>query len=154
MSKSILSAEEIQKILPHRYPFQLLDRVIERSVGPNPPSREGGHAVAIKNVTINEQFFQGHFPGRPIMPGVLIVEAMAQASALSCYRDGEKAMSVMIASIEKVKFRRPVVPGDQLRLVAKVKRDRGKMILFGCEAFVDDQLAAQADILAHVVTNM
>lgn len=113
-TKTVLDIHDIQKILPHRYPFLLIDRVLEL--------QRKDHIVAIKNVTINEPFFMGHFPGLPIMPGVLIVEAIAQAGgALLLTEVEDRSNKVMVfTGIERAKFRRPVSPGDQLRLEVKM----------------------------------
>lgn len=148
--ETVLTSEEIRKILPHRYPFLLVDRLIAFQEGPNPDSRFGRKATGIKNVTINEQFFAGHFPHRAIMPGVLIIEAMAQTGALACFRKTDPGMDVAIASIKDAKFRKPVVPGDTLLMTAEIKKDRGQMILLQCEAFVENQKVAEAEILASV----
>ena len=108
--------DRIQQLLPHRYPFLLVDRVLEAA-------EDGTHLVAIKNVTVNEPFFQGHFPGKPIMPGVLHVEAIAQACGLMCLSatttdatGGAKVYDTILASVENAKFRRMIVPGDQMRI--------------------------------------
>lgn len=133
----------IQDLLPHRYPFLLVDRVVE--IDP------GNKAVGIKNVTINEGFFQGHFPGNPIMPGVLIIEAMAQlAGVLAFNSGGNKGTSVYFMSIEKAKFRRPVVPGDQLRLEVSIHQHRGNVWKFAGNALVEEKIAAEAEFTAMV----
>jgi 3-hydroxyacyl-[acyl-carrier-protein] dehydratase len=135
----------IQNLLPHRYPFLLVDRVIE--IDP------GKKAVGIKNVTINEEFFQGHFPGNPIMPGVLIIEAMAQLAGVLAFDSGaNKGTSVYFMSIEKAKFRRPVVPGDQLRMEITVSQHRGNVWKFSGSAVVEEKVAAEAEFTA-MVTN-
>ena len=140
-----LDIHGIKKILPHRYPFLLVDRVIE--------AKPGESLVAIKNVTINEPFFNGHFPSNPVMPGVLIVEALAQAGALlvnvSQAANGESLANkyLYLAGIDKARFRRTVVPGDQLRLEAEVvsmRRSSCKMI---GRATVDGKLAASGEML-------
>ena len=132
----VLSSEQIQGLLPHRYPFALVDRVIEHV--------PGKRAVALKNVTLNEPQFQGHFPGRPLMPGVLIVEAMAQVGGL-------KGLFVF-AGIDGVRFRKPVVPGDQLRITCDLlsfKRRRfGKV---HAQASVDGELVCSGDLLFSLV---
>lgn len=133
---------EIMKKLPHRYPFLLVDRIID--IQPN-VSISG-----IKNVTINEPFFQGHFPGQPIMPGVLMVEAMAQVAGVLAFSSGIEAKSVFFMSIEKAKFRRPVVPGDQLKIEIKVLHQRGNVWKFSGEAKVDDKTASEAEFTAMV----
>jgi 3-hydroxyacyl-[acyl-carrier-protein] dehydratase len=133
----------IQNFLPHRYPFLLVDRVIE--IDP------GKKAVGIKNVTINEEFFQGHFPGNPIMPGVLIIEAMAQLAGVLAFNSGAtKGTSVYFLSIEKAKFRRPVVPGDQIKLEITVSQHRGNVWKFSGSAVVDEKVAAEAEFTAMV----
>jgi 3-hydroxyacyl-[acyl-carrier-protein] dehydratase len=142
---------KIKEVLPHRYPFLLLDRVLSVTAGPDNSSRRGRRAKALKNVSVNEMFFNGHFPESPIMPGVLIIEALAQCGAMACYRTGDPAMQFVIARLDSAKFRRPVIPGDQLMMEAEVVRDRGKMIQISTRATVDGDLAAEAEILAHVV---
>lgn len=146
-----LGAAELLEFMPHRYPFLLIDRVLEVHEGPTPPSRVGRRSVALKNVTINEQFFNGHFPGRPIMPGVLVVEAMAQAGCVAFRRSTDEEMEVAIASIRDARFRRPVVPGDSLRLTAEIIKDRGQMLVIACKAEVEGKLVAEAEILASIV---
>jgi 3-hydroxyacyl-[acyl-carrier-protein] dehydratase len=144
-SQKILSVEDIHRLLPHRYPFSLVDRII-RYV----PEKL---AVGIKNVTFNEPHFQGHFPGRPIMPGVLIVEAMAQVGGVVLTQMPDLPEGLfMFAGIDKVRFRRPVVPGDQLIMTVEllsVKRRRfGKM---QGRAEVDGQLAAEGELMFSLV---
>jgi 3-hydroxyacyl-[acyl-carrier-protein] dehydratase len=135
----MLEAEAIQKILPHRYPFLLVDRVLE-------VMSDG--AIGIKNVTINEPFFQGHFPGRPIMPGVLIIEALAQVGAVAILsRQENKDKLALFAGLDKVRFKRPVVPGDVLRLEVTLERMRGPVGRGRGEATVDGELAAKAEFL-------
>jgi 3-hydroxyacyl-[acyl-carrier-protein] dehydratase len=143
--KSVLTAEEIQKLLPHRYPFFLVDRIVEYV--------PGERAVGIKNVSFNEPHFQGHFPGRPIMPGVLIVEAMAQVGGVVLTQMLESDGGLFVfAGIDKVRFRRQVVPGDQLVMTVEllcVKRRRfGKM---QGRAEVDGQLAAEGELIFSLV---
>jgi 3-hydroxyacyl-[acyl-carrier-protein] dehydratase len=139
----MMDVMEIQKLLPHRYPFLLVDRIIK--LEPN----KG--AVGIKNVTINEPFFQGHFPGNPIMPGVLLVEAMAQVAGVLAFGSGVEGDAVYFMSVEKAKFRRPVVPGDQVKLDIKVLQQRGNVWKFSGEAIVDDKVAAESEFTAMVV---
>lgn len=138
------AVEEIQALLPHRYPFALVDRIIEYV--------PGQRAVGIKNVTFNEPQFQGHFPGRPIMPGVLIVEAMAQVGGIVLTQIPGVSGLCMFAGIDKVRFRRPVVPGDQLIMTVElmtIKRLRfGKM---QARAEVDGQLACEGELMFSVV---
>jgi len=143
--RSALESVDIQRIIPHRYPFLLIDRIIEL--------RRRERIVAIKNVTINEPFFQGHFPGHPIMPGVLVVEAMAQAGALLLLTEIEDRDSklMLFTGIERARFRKPVVPGDQLRIAVEVtafRRTAGKM---RGEAYVGDKLACEASLTCQVV---
>lgn len=136
----MLTATEIQEVIPHRYPMLLVDRIIELE----PLKR----AVGIKNVTINEQFFQGHFPEHPVMPGVLILEAMAQVGGVAMlYPDENRGKLAFFAGMDRVKFRRPVVPGDQLKMVAEIIKIRGGMGKIWVQSFVDDQLAAEGEFL-------
>ena len=138
----MISVTEIMKILPHRYPFLLVDRIIELEPGVS--------ATGIKNVTINEPFFMGHFPDQPIMPGVLLVEAMAQVAGVMAFRSGVEGKSVYFLSIDKVKFRRPVVPGDQVKLNIKVLKQRGNVWKFAGTAAVDGKLVSEAEFTAMV----
>ncbi|NJR13012.1 MAG: 3-hydroxyacyl-ACP dehydratase FabZ [Phyllobacteriaceae bacterium] len=146
-----LEAADIQKILanlPHRYPLLLVDRI--RDI-------EGDRkAVGIKNVTINEPHFQGHFPGRPIMPGVLIVEAMAQtAGAITIMAaKSEQPSTVFFMTIDNCKFRKPVVPGDQLELHVELVKRRGPTSRFTCKGIVDGQLVAEAELMAMIGGNI
>lgn len=137
-----MEISEIREYLPHRYPFLLVDRVLELNPGES--------IVAIKNVTINEPFFNGHFPQLPVMPGVLIVEAMAQAAGILGFKTLNKKPAdgslYLFAGADKVKFKRQVVPGDQLVLKVDYVSDRRNIWKFECKAFVDDQLAAAASI--------
>jgi beta-hydroxyacyl-ACP dehydratase FabZ len=131
--------------LPHRYPFLLVDRIIEV---------EGtARVVGIKNVTINEPFFQGHFPGHPIMPGVLIVEAMAQTGGVLLLDAIENPQDkvVYFMSLDGVKFRRPVVPGDQLRMEVEVLQNRGRTVRLKGTALVDGAVVAEAEMMARIV---
>lgn len=134
-----IEADEIEAIIPHRYPFLLLDRVIE--------IEEGRHAVAIKNVTANEWFFEGHFPGKKVMPGVLIVEALAQVAAVTMLKGVAAAgKSPLFGGIENMRFRKPVVPGDQLRLEFTLEKIRGPIGKGQVRATVDGKLAAEGTI--------
>ena len=138
----------IMKLLAHRYPFLLIDRVIE--VVP------GDKITALKNVTNNEPFFQGHFPGRPIMPGVLIVEAMAQAGGILAYLTGsteQRSRLIYFMGMDKVRFRKPVVPGDQILFNAKIIKFRSKAAKMSGIATVDDQLVAEAELMASFGEN-
>lgn len=138
--------QEILEFLPHRYPFLLIDRIIEFE-----PTKR---LVAIKNVTINEPFFQGHFPGYPIMPGVLVVEAMAQAGGIIMAHELEDRDSklVVFTGIERAKFRRPVAPGDQLRIEVDVLSFRSRAGKIEGRATVDGKLACEATLTCAVVT--
>jgi len=139
----MMDIKEIHKFLPHRYPFLLVDRILEI----NP----GKKATGIKNVTCNEEFFQGHFPGNPIMPGVLMIEAMAQVAGLLAFRSGATVgKSVYFMSIERAKFRKPVVPGDQLKLEVTILQQRGNVWKFSGNASVEDKVAAEAEFTAMV----
>lgn len=140
----MMNINEIMQYLPHRYPFLLVDRIIDLQPGKS--------ITGIKNVTFNEPFFQGHFPGQPIMPGVLIIEAMAQVAGIAAFSSGMEGKAVYFMSIEKAKFRRPVVPGDQLRLEIKVLQQRGNVWKFSGAATVEGKLASEADFTA-MVTN-
>ena len=137
-----LDIHEVMELLPHRYPFLLIDRVMEME--------SGSHLSAIKNVTINEPFFQGHFPGQPVMPGVLILEAMAQATGLLAFSDmGEahKSKLYMLVGIDKSRFRGQVVPGDQLELNIRLKRSMRGIGIYACEARVDGNIVADAEMM-------
>ncbi len=140
-----INIQEIMGFLPHRYPFLLLDRIVE--------FEPGTRLVAIKNVTMNEPFFQGHFPGYPLMPGVLIVEAMAQAGGVIMMHslpDRDKKL-VVFTGIETAKFRRPVTPGDQLRIEVEVISMRTRLGRITGKAFVDGKLCCEATLACSVV---
>ncbi|MBI5694813.1 MAG: 3-hydroxyacyl-ACP dehydratase FabZ [Nitrospirae bacterium] len=137
----MLDINEIQNLLPHRYPFLMVDRVLEIEPGKS--------IVALKNVSINEPFFQGHFPGRPIMPGVLMVEAMAQVGGLLVRKSVEADDNlVYFMSVEKAKFRKPVVPGDQLRFEVEALQNRGKVWKFKGVAKVDGKVVCESEFMA------
>jgi 3-hydroxyacyl-[acyl-carrier-protein] dehydratase len=140
----LVSITEIQNIIVHRYPFLLVDRIDEIE----PMKR----AVGIKNVTINEPFFQGHFPGIPIMPGILIIEAMSQVGGIAIlYPDEYRGTLAYTVGIEKVRFRENVVPGDQLRMVAEVIRVRSNMAKIWAQAFVDDKIVTEGEVLFALI---
>jgi 3-hydroxyacyl-[acyl-carrier-protein] dehydratase len=138
-----MNIAQIMNYLPHRYPFLLVDKILELT-----PEE----VVGLKNVTINEPFFQGHFPGQPIMPGVLIIEALAQAGgilALALVPD-LRGKPIYFTGMDKVRFRKPVRPGDQLILKLKILRRRGPMFKMSAEAYVGDQLVAEAELMATI----
>ncbi|MCP4666780.1 MAG: 3-hydroxyacyl-ACP dehydratase FabZ [Deltaproteobacteria bacterium] len=140
-----LTYEDIIEILPHRYPFLLVDRIIEMELGKR--------VTGIKNVTANEPFFQGHFPGNPIMPGVLIVEAMAQVGGVLArlsFPESQDKEKVFFVSIDKVKFRKPVVPGDQILFELTALRTGSRIWKMGGKAFVDKSLVAEAELVASI----
>ena len=138
---------ELMKLLPHRYPFLMIDRIVEIDGDDS--------AIGVKNVTINEPHFQGHFPDQPVMPGVLIVEAMAQTAGAICIRlvGASKPSLVYFLTIDNAKFRKPVVPGDQLRIHVKKIKKRGNLLKFACEGLVDGAKVAEAEISAMMVEN-
>jgi len=143
-----LDVTAIMRLLPHRYPFLLVDRVIEFS---------GESCRAIKNVTINEPFFVGHFPGHPVMPGVLILEAMAQTAAVhACLKLGKQAgeQAFYLVSMDKARFRKPVVPGDQLVLTTSLLRGRGRIWKFRGEVHVAGQLVSEAEFMATLPSTL
>lgn len=149
-SKSVYEISDILRILPHRFPFLLVDRVevLERDL--KAKNRVGWKIRAIKNVTFNEPFFPGHFPHRPVMPGVLQIEAMAQAGCLAVVDPDGPEMDVAIAGINDARFRRPVVPGDRLVLEAEIIKDRGQIMVLKCQMHVDGELAAETEMIAKV----
>lgn len=149
MQETVYDVRKIASMLPHRYPFLLVDRVISVTDSGR-ESRVGKKAVGIKCVTFNEPHFMGHFPDLPIMPGVLQLEAMAQLAALSYYREGDPERDFMIASMQDARFRRPVVPGDVLHISSEILKDRGNMVLVATQCHVSGELVAEAKILAHV----
>ncbi len=141
-SETVMDVTEISRFLAHRYPFLLVDRVTQLTPGES--------ITAIKNVTINEPFFNGHFPGQPIMPGVLIIEAMAQATGLLGFRtlseEPRPDLLYVLAGIDKAKFKKQVVPGDQLILTAEILRHKGSVWIYQAEARVDGKIIASAEI--------
>lgn len=144
----VIELEEILKLIPHRYPMLLIDRVMDVELGHK--------AVGIKNVSSNEWYFQGHFPGKPILPGVLIVEAMAQTAAvLVCKTLGEHCSGKLVyfMSVDEARFRRPVVPGDVMHLKVEKDRSRGNVWKFKGEAWVNGALASEAIFSAMIADN-
>jgi len=143
----MLSIQDVMNLLPHRYPFLLIDRILE--------FEPGKRVVGLKNVTINEPFFQGHFPGHPIMPGVLLLEAMAQTGgvlALKSIPEEEVKKKVLyFMSIDKAKFRKPVTPGDQVRFELDMIRERGAVKSFKAVATVDGAVVAESEMMAMIV---
>ncbi len=140
-----MNVEEIQKILPHRYPVLLVDRIIDLELGKR--------IVGLKNVTANEPFFQGHFPGRPILPGVLIVEAVAQVGGILALLSTPEHLgkpSVFLMGLDKIRFRQPVVPGDQLRFEVETLRGGNKFWKMRGQAYVGDTLVAEGEVMAAV----
>jgi 3-hydroxyacyl-[acyl-carrier-protein] dehydratase len=144
----VIDSREIQTYLPHRYPFLFVDRIIELE--------KDKRAVGLKNVTVNEPFFMGHFPARPVMPAVLILEAMAQVAAVLAFYSlgGCRDHVPLFTGIDKAKFRTPVVPGDQLRMELEVTRRRGDRVwVFAGSATVNGKLVAEAELQAMMITN-
>ncbi|GAA4661223.1 3-hydroxyacyl-ACP dehydratase FabZ [Bartonella pachyuromydis] len=137
--------EKLLSILPHRYPFLLIDRIVDID--------DGQKAIGIKNITINEPHFMGHFPAKPVMPGVLILEAMAQtAGAISLLKLGNKKTNlVYLMTVDNAKFRKPVVPGDQLKIYVQLLKERAGMRRFSCIAKVEDVRVAEAEIAAMII---
>lgn len=142
-----LNINDIFKILPHQHPFLLVDRVLEIIPSAN-GGRVGRKVKALKNVTFNEPFFPGHFPGNPVMPGVLILEAMAQVGAIGHHLDDDPEMSFLFAGIEKAKFKRPVIPGDTLVMTCEIVAEKSKMNKLTCVARVNDDVVAEATFWA------
>lgn len=139
---AVMETSDILKIIPHRYPFMLVDRILEFD-------RENKRIVGVKNLTYNELFFQGHFPGEPVMPGVLQLEAMAQVAGVmmnSILEDSEGKVAYFVA-VNNAKFRRIVKPGDQLRMEIEATRVRTRMTTIHGKAYVDDELACEADLM-------
>ncbi|MBC7349188.1 MAG: 3-hydroxyacyl-ACP dehydratase FabZ [Candidatus Aminicenantes bacterium] len=140
-----MKAEQIEKWLPHRYPFLLVDRVLELNPGQS--------ILALKNVTYNEPFFTGHFPGLKLMPGVLIIEALAQAGGILLYHslpDPESVVMVM-SKVEEAKFRKPVVPGDQLKLSVQLLRQKAGFYYFSAQALVEGEVVAEGRLTAGLM---
>ncbi len=144
--QGVVAIERIMEMIPHRYPFLMIDKVIEMV--------PGEYAVGVKNVSINEHHFQGHFPGKPVMPGVLIIEAMAQTSAVLVVETLGKASEgklVYFMSIDEARFRKPVVPGDALHIRVEKQQSRKNVWKFACTATVDGARVADAVICAMIL---
>ncbi len=141
----MLSITDIMNLIPHRYPFIMIDRIVELV-----PDK---YCVAIKNVTINEPFFQGHFPGQPVMPGVLILESMAQAGAFLVLNSVEDPMkkNMFFSAVEKSKFRKPIIPGDQVRIEMELIKIRLHAIKLSGVAYVKESKVAEGIIMANIV---
>ena len=146
-----LSINDIQKKIPHRFPFLLVDRLLSFKQGPDPEKRVGRIVHARKNVSINEAFFAGHFPGNPVLPGVLQVEIMAQTGALACVADkNDKNIDVLIARINQAKFKRTVTPGDVLDVHARIISEKSSVIFMGSQIFCEDQLVSECQVVAKI----
>jgi 3-hydroxyacyl-[acyl-carrier-protein] dehydratase len=142
---------EILRLLPHRYPFLLVDRIVDISPG---PVATGSKVVGLKNVSVNEPFFQGHFPGNPVMPGVLVVECMAQvAGCLFFSKEPDPSAKLMfLTGVDKARFRRPIVPGDQIVVTAEIVALKLGLVKMKAEARVDGVLCAEAEIMSSLVS--
>ncbi len=141
----MLYIEELMELLPHRYPFILIDRIIE--------IEPGKRCTAIKNITINEPYFQGHFPNQPVMPGVLILESMAQAGAFLVLNSVEDPLSknMIFSAVEKAKFRKPIIPGDQVKIEMELLKIRMNAARLKGTAYVDGEVVTEAIIMANIV---
>jgi 3-hydroxyacyl-[acyl-carrier-protein] dehydratase len=161
-SRYQLNIEQIRNFLPHRAPFLLVDRVLDIFPNSNlndlsPTNMVGTRVVALKNLSYNEPFFQGHFPKFSIFPGVLLIEAMAQASSFAIYPYLEKELAgntadfeCILVGVDAVRFRKPTTPGDSIKIESTVTKCRGSLWAFHCEAFVENQKVAEADIMANL----
>ena len=149
-SPQSMTIADIVKILPHRHPFLFVDRVLEKTWGPQYPNRTGNKIKALKNVTMNEPFFEGHFPHRPVMPGVIVLEVLAQVGALMCSRPEDPPQDVAFVGVNNARFRKPIVPGDQLVVEMECLKDRGQILIFNGVVKVGDDVVAEAEIMAKV----
>ena len=145
-----MESADVYSRLPHRYPFCLIDRVIEFKEGPDLSTRSGRRVKIIKNVTINENFFPGHFPGNPRMPGVIQIEVVAQAAAIAVYRENDGEQDFAIAAVNNAKFLRPVIPGDRLEVECLVKREKLKMLFIEGRTTVDGKVVNTMELVAYV----
>ena len=150
-SKTYMDINEIAQRIPHRYPFLLIDRVLDFQHGPDTSKYNGRKIIARKNVSINENYFEGHFPNNPVMPGVLQVEAMAQAGALACAPENNQSIDVRIAKIVGAKFKKPVTPGDVLEIHAEITNEKSGILFVDCKMFCDEELVSEVSIVAKVI---
>lgn len=160
-----LNVDQIQKFLPHREPFLMVDRILDIKPNGNladlsPANMIGTQVVGLKNLSFNEPFFRGHFPGFAIFPGVLMIEAMAQTASFSVYPYVEKTLDqftrdfqCILVGVDAARFRKPSVPGDSVKIKTTVTKCRGRLWAFTCEAEVDGQKVAEAEIMANMITN-
>ncbi len=141
---------DIMRLLPHRYPFLLVDRILEMTPGPVAP---GSKVVGLKNVSVNEPFFQGHFPGNPVMPGVLILECMAQVAGCLFFSNEADPQSklMFLTGVDKARFRRPILPGDQIVVNAEILNVKSTLVKMKAEARVDGALCAEAEFMSSLV---
>ena len=165
-AKFALGIDEIQKFLPHRMPFLLVDRILEIAPGPETADaamtgKVGTRVVGVKCVSYNEPYFAGHFPGFAILPGVLVIETMAQVATFSLYphvktdpTQGLRDTRCVLVGVDSARFRRPVVPGDSMRIETVVSKTRGPLWVFDCKASVDGQLVAEAQIMANWIVGV
>lgn len=166
MNQYALDIQKVQRFLPHRPPFLLIDRVLsiepqgDLSIINGHPSKEGTRVVALKNMTINEGFFVGHFPGYPVTPGVLMLEMMAQAASFSTYPFLEwdldrlaRDFKCILVGVNDARFRKLVVPGDTIQIETVVTKCRGKLWIFDCKAKVEGLLVAEAEVMANLLPN-
>lgn len=150
-SKVYMDIMAIQERIPHRFPFLLIDRIDSYTPGKDPKAWLGRKVIARKNVTINEPYFTGHFPHKPVMPGVLQVEAMAQAGAVACLgsNDGQ-SWDVLIAKINDCRFRKPVVPGDVLEIHAEITKEKAGIVAVTCKTLCDGEVISEVELVAKV----
>ena len=143
-----MDINQIKGILPQRYPFLMVDRILEVKPSDHSDGRTGRKVVIQKNVTVNEPYFTGHFPDFPLMPGVLQIEGMAQACAINNYEEPIEGEEMVITGVNKAKFRRPVVPGDVLHISSIIRKHRSRFAIFECQVIVGNDVVAEAEIMA------